>query len=234
MKRRLDAAVLRTFGDLSRLERDHLSAAALRGFSGTDTAAAVLGVNLWRDEIATWRERFASAEERPSMWRFEFGSSAAWDVRAWRSLPLEARVFRARVGSLAHDVGRDGLVRAGVDIATRTRCLQALRGAGLARGFDDDVRFFRIASPKELTVDLALVVIVAHWLRACAVADAIANDRSTSDVEVHGYAGACGYCRKVWGVRRKERWTLPPLHPACRCFAQPAYRNAARNVRQGT
>jgi hypothetical protein len=221
--RRLRATIDGAFGDLSKRERDYLREVGDKGGSPNRTAAAVLGLDLWRDEIETWRKRFAEEPERPSMWRFAFGPSARWDVRAWRDLSLEARILRAEVGPLAHEVGPDGLVRAGPETVTVGPPMDALRKGGFASGEGDGLRFRRLASPDELVVDLALVVIVGHWIASLAVADHIADNSSTDHVEVHGYAGVCRFCRERWGVQIKERWSLPPFHPACRCFAQPAY-----------
>jgi hypothetical protein len=222
--RRLRSTIERVFGDLPLHERRFLQDITRSGFAVNDVAAVVLGLNLWRDEIQKWRDRFAAERERPSMWRFAFGPSAAWDTMRWRALPLEARVLRARVGSLAHEVHSEGLARATLPAVRTKKSLRVLVANGFAEGADASLHFRPVASPHELVVDLTLVVIVTHWLGMCAVADRVSDDSSTSQVEVHGYPGACSYCRKRWLVGAKERWSIPPFHPACRCFAQPCYR----------
>ncbi|GEM_PF-5080453 len=224
MTRRLQETVDRAFGDLSPRERDYLCRSAQSNFSQADTAAVVLGLDLRRDEIAAWRECFERESERPSMWRFSFEPCARWNTARWRSLPLEARILRARAGSPAHAVHVDGIVRAGIKLARRDPRIAALRDAGLAEGSSEDLRLAPLAYPDKLAVDLALVVIVAHWIGACAIADRIADATATEHVEIHGYRDACRFCRAAWGVAPLERRTLPPRHPACRCFAQPAYR----------
>ena len=218
--------VQQTFGELPRREQHHLCIAAARSFAVADTTAVVLGLDLWRDEIERWRDLFSCEAERPSMWRFAFGPSASWETRLWRSLPLEVRVLRAHVGSLAHEIAADGIMRSGIKLAKDDGRLETLRQVGLVDGSGSRVRFRPLASPEVLAVDLALVVIVTHWLGSCAVADWIASDRSTREVEICGYRDACRFCRSRWGTHLKERWSLPPFHPACRCFAQPAYRKA--------
>ena len=222
--KRLRAVIDRAFRDVPGRERSYLQQVAQRGFSESETAAVVLGLDLWRDEIALWRNRFSQEEKRPSMWQFDYVGSAGWDVGRWRSLPLAARVLRARVGSLAHEIGHDGLIRASVKLAREDRRIEVLQAAGFAEAGRTGLRFHPIASPDALSVDLALVIIVTHWLGACAVADRIADQRSTEEVEIHGYTAACRLCRAAWGIVENERWKLPPLHPACRCFAQPVYR----------
>ncbi|MHB8146833.1 MAG: hypothetical protein ACYDGM_06160, partial [Vulcanimicrobiaceae bacterium] len=102
----------RGFQDLSRADRSTLQSIALVGFSDTSVAGVVLGLDLWRDELLEWRDRFASAAVRPPLWSFAFGASASWETKRWRSLPTQTRIFRAEVGALAHDVPSAALIRA--------------------------------------------------------------------------------------------------------------------------
>lgn len=93
MTRRLQKAVDCAFGDLSKDERNHLCRSAQKGFSEADTAAVVLGLDLWRDENAAWRECFEREPERPSIWRFRFGPCARWNAALWRALCLSLLPF---------------------------------------------------------------------------------------------------------------------------------------------
>jgi hypothetical protein len=220
----LRSTIDRVFRDLSKRERNFLYDISQSGFSASDASATILGLDLWRDELLVWRNSFATESTRPSMWQFAFGPSAAWETSSWRALPLEARVVRARLGSLAHEVLADGLVRIGLPASGIERWLTVLRTNGFAVGAGTSLHFPRIASPDELAVDLALVVIITHWFGMCAVADRVADEASTREVEVYGYPGTCRFCRARWMIAPNERWSLPPFHPACRCFAQPAYR----------
>jgi hypothetical protein len=229
---RLLTAIDSTFGDLSRNERKRLADSVRVPSRVADVAALVLGLDLWRGEIASWRDMF-SRIDRPPMWRFAFDSTAAWSTQTWRQLPLDARVFRARVGPLATSVSDTaaGRARAALPPATLDAALQALQAGGLTREYRGARSLSEIAPAGALATDLHLVELIAHWIVMLGAADRVADDPTTDEYDMWGYAESCVKCRAHWGIRRAARWSLPPFHPGCRCFAQPRYStNAGRRV----
>jgi hypothetical protein len=210
---------------LPRDRRTLLETPTAAAFYEMDVGACLLGENLWYDELATFRDHLRRTGERPHLWEFEFGPSAAWDSQVWRGLSLAARVARARIGSLAHQ--REWM-EAPASLGLRKRSLRSalyeLQSKRLCVEVSSGVYTFAvIASPAELDLDLSLVRILAHWLHMLAHADRISLDERPSGYDVHGFAAACGMCRERWGVRERAPEWVPPFHPGCRCFAQPRY-----------
>jgi hypothetical protein len=194
-------------------------------FTVPDVAAALLGENLWYPPLQEFRSYLETVEGRPHLWDFTFAESGAWPSQRWRSLSLDTRVARARIGSPAQECE---FVFAPAAVGLRENALRGaldeLRAVGLCLTVRASVyRLIPIASAKELKVDLHLVEIIAHWLRMLDHADRISRDRAPTGYEVHGYLGACARCKEAWGKRpRSARW-IPPFHPGCRCFAQPRF-----------
>ena len=214
---------------IGREGRETLERVPASPFGVMDAAACLLGEDLWFEPLRTFRTYLESTGERPHLWGFSFGESARWPSGTWRSLSLNARLARARMGSLAH---ASDWVFAPAAIGYSGRDLRAalaeLRAAGI--GYPASVSTYRIAaiaSPHELYVDLHLLQVLAHWLQRLAHADRVARDRQPSGYEVHGYEEACRLCRAFWGLRPRSVDWIAPFHPGCRCFSQPRFADSA-------
>jgi hypothetical protein len=191
-----------------------------------DTAACLLGRDLWYPPLRTFRDYLERTGERPHLWTFAFGPSSAWDCGAWNALSLRARIVRARAGSLCVAVDRH-VSAWSLDMDKRSfsaglRELEERRACVFA-GPSGTVRFEPVATDKDLHVDLSLIEIIAHWLWMLHHRDRISSDRIATGYEVQGYGEACSMCVERWGLRPREEEWVPPFHPGCRCFAQPRY-----------
>lgn len=215
------ATISRLFGDLPRDHRDALERTPGTPHATSDVAACLLGLDLWRDWLASFRDHLLASEDRPHLWTFEFGTSGTWNASWWRSLPLPARLVRARAGA--------------VDRTIRTRVSAwslSLQAATFRDGItrwqasqrDDNVYEFPPLAPSEVLItDLALVEIIAHWLWRLSDRERALADWHATGFEVHGYDQCCGFCRARWGLRPRNGCWVPPFHPGCRCYAQPRF-----------
>jgi hypothetical protein len=221
----LQAAVGALFPNLPRANREHLLRVPGSAHAASDTAACLLGRNLWLPPLAEFRDYLLVSGERPHLWTFNFGPSAAWDGRLWNALALSARLLRTRAGSLSRCI----TVHASpwslqMNKRRFNEGLADLTRSGLCRRDARDLYILQsIATLQELYVDLALIEIIAHWLWMLAHRDRVLADRHATGFEVHGYAEACGRCRTNWGLRARDAQWVPPFHPGCRCFAQPRF-----------
>jgi hypothetical protein len=210
--------------DLPRDRRLRLRQLGNSPFSIADTAACLLGENLWYPPLAEYRDYLRQSGERPHLWDFAFGSSATWRNDTWRGLSLPARIVRARIGSLT---GETAWVIApttiGCNHRTLRRALDELHALGMCEFENNRCICPAIASARDLEVDLQLILIIEHWLHMLDHADRIFKDRYATGYEVHGYSEACAACCERWGVRPRALEWVPPFHPGCRCFAQPRY-----------
>lgn len=214
--------------DLPRDRRLRLRRLGNSPFSIADTAACLLGENLWYSPLAEYRDYLRHSGERPHLWGFAFASSATWRNDTWRGLSLTARVVRARIGSLAAEiVWTTAPTTIGCDQRALRRALDELQAVGMCARERNRCICPAIASAGDLTVDLYLILIIEHWLHMLEHADRIVKDQHATGYEVHGYSEACAACRERWGVRPRALEWVPPFHPGCRCFAQPRYAASA-------
>jgi hypothetical protein len=214
--------------NLPRVRRVRLRQLGNSSFSIADTAACLLGENLWYPPLAEYRDYLSRSGERPHLWGFTFGPSAAWRNDTWHGLSLTARVVRARIGSLATEtMWLIAPSTIGCDHRTLRRALDELQAAGMCALAHNRCICPAIASASDLTVDLHLTLIIEHWLQMLEHADRIVKDLHATGYEVHGYSEACAACRERWGVRPRALEWIPPFHPGCRCFAQPRYAASA-------
>lgn len=219
-------AALDLVADRSTPVHDILARIADSPFPSADVAAALLGHDLWYEPLRIYRDYLQNVDaERPHLWGFTFGPSAAWNRATWLSLSARTRVARARIASVAHQVD---FAMAPSIVNLHRRDLQAslreLCANGLAKEIRDGAyRVLPIAPREALALDLHLIEILSHWFRMLKHADRIAADRKPSGYEVSGYEQACGFCRESWGIRAREPKWIPPFHPGCRCLAQPRF-----------
>lgn len=223
-KSRQSAALDIICDHLPRDRRRVLERLSRSSFSFADTAACLLGEDLWYAPLAEYRDYLQASGHRPHLWNFEFGPSGAWCNERWNALSLTSRLARGRIGPLAHEHTWK-IAPSTIDLSGKAlrAALNEMQKAGLCAIQGGTCIASQIASPEDLRIDLYLVLIIEHWIRMLEHADAIARDKYATGYEVHGYDAACGICRARWGMRsRREEW-VPPFHPGCRCFAQPRY-----------
>lgn len=221
----LQATIGTLFDKLPRTHQKALVRVPDSAHATADTAACLLGQNLWYPPLAQFRDRLIETGERPHLWTFGFGPTCAWDARRWNDLALPARMLRARAGSVAQ--------RVAIYVSSWSLQMDKRRfNAGLEqllhshlcdRGAHGFHSFEPIATVQELYVDLALIEIIAHWLWMLRHRERVLADPHATGFEVHGYRETCSLCRDRWGLRPRERHWVPPFHPGCRCFAQPRF-----------
>jgi hypothetical protein len=209
---------------LARNESDRLARIHRSPFPAADGAALLLGNSLWIEPLVAYRNQLErSGEAPPPLWQFPWEPSAAWDARRWQTLPLEARVVRARAGSLAHRVERPSTAQIlELPVPEFVSGLSALLDAGFASE-DIGVVFDPIADAATLRTDLHLVELIVHWLRMLSHRDRVLSESLGNRFDVCGHRGACAQCRALWGIRPRLAAFVPPFHPGCRCFAQPSF-----------
>lgn len=216
-------AVRECFPFVSQNERALLSEIDASPHPSADGAAYLLGHDLHSGALRSFHERLlATGDEPPPLWRFTWKPIVRWNEHAWLALPADARVLRARAGSVMHDVSRRLEART-LDLSADrfARGLQALERAGLAGS--DGCTLKAIASGAGIASDLACVELIVHWLRMIAHRERIVLRSPGNGFDVCGYAGACSDCRQRWGSIPRIAERVPPFHPGCRCFAQPRW-----------
>ncbi len=219
-------AVTTYFASCEPAERAALQRVPQSPFPAADTAACVLGRDLWIPPFAAFRDDLIASGERPHLWTFTFQPSAAWDSTRWRSLSVDARVVRTRCGSPTRRIVVDASPqRLCMSKAVVAAALRELQSAGMYRAQADGVGTFEPAADAGmLDCDLHLVEILAHWLQTLAHREIVLHRRDGSNgYDVSGHAGACALCRERWGSRAHDPQWVAPFHPGCRCFAQPRY-----------
>ncbi len=230
MARRASAATLdlvhRHFPWLAEREAAHLARIEASPRPSADGAAILMGHDLWIEPLVQYREELEkSADAPPPLWRFPFRPSAAWDSKRWLALPMEARVVRARAGSLAHRIEtRFDAQMLEMKAQDFSSGLSALTVAGFATR--DPRALEPLASEDELRTDVSIVELIVHWLRMVDHGERVLRDSLGSEFDVCGYNGACARCRSRWGTRERAASSVPPFHPGCRCFAQPRFTQA--------
>jgi hypothetical protein len=231
MKRHSDlrTTVAGLFSDLPRAYQERLRHVADSPYATADTAACLLGRDLWLSPLTEFRDRLIASGERPHLWTFEFGRSCAWDAARWNSLSLQARILRARAGSVDRPVvAHISPWALRIDARPFKAGLSELAREGICRNTDyGPSQLEPIATPEELYVDLSLVEILSHWLWMLAHRDRVLADRHATGFEVYGYLEACSDCRVRWGLRPRAAPWVPPFHPGCRCFAQPRFTDSS-------
>lgn len=223
--RELRRTITRWFGDLPGSWRDSLERAPNSAHTTSDTAACLLGRDLWISPLADYRDRLIESGERPHLWTFEFDPSRMWNVTRWNALSLQARIVRARTGSLDRQVITYPSAWAlQMDRREFNKGLFELMRAGFScEGLRGAYVFEPLATPEELHLDLALIEIIGHWFIMLAQHDRVLDDPHPTGFEVHGYNEACSACRARWGLRERDPQWVPPFHPGCRCFSQPRF-----------
>jgi hypothetical protein len=206
-------------GDLRRISSIDASP-----YPAPDGAALLLGHDLWIEPLVRFREEVErTGDDPPPLWQFPWMPSRAWNVSAWLELPVEARILRARAGSLTHDVTLRATARGlALPAAEFSHGLDALRGTGAASD-TRPVVLRAVSEERGLQTDLSLVELLVHWLRMLTHRERVLRHSEGNAFDVCGYARACARCRSRWGVAPRIAASVPPFHPGCRCFAQPRF-----------
>lgn len=201
-------------------------------YPAADGAAMLLGHDLWIEPLVRFREELERTDDDPPpLWQFPWMPSRAWNVCAWLELPVEARILRARAGSLTHTVTLRATARGLVmPAAAFSRGFDALKGAGSANDTHPTV-LGAVSEEPGLRTDLSLVELLVHWLRMLAHGERVLRQSEGNAFDVCGYAHACARCRSRWGVAPRVAASVPPFHPGCRCFAQPRFTKVAQRRR---
>ncbi|HEY1681054.1 MAG TPA: DUF190 domain-containing protein [Candidatus Tumulicola sp.] len=220
-RREPDATVFELFHELARHDRKLINDAVGSAHAGSDIAACLLGLNLWRGPLARYRDHLLVTRERPPLWAFTLGPSAEWNAALWLTLPMVARLVRTRVGRVDESIRtRPTVDSTGLTAALLRDGLRHLsQSAYLRKGPEDIHDFAPIALPSAIATDLALVDVIAHWLLRLSDRHHLLAKSSAEQFEIGGYKGGCGSCRTRWGSQTRDEQAVPPFHPGCRCFA---------------
>ncbi len=223
--RDFEGTVGRLCDGLPRPYRELLARTPKSPHATADTAACLLGRDLWYPPLTEFRDHLMASGERPHLWTFSFGRSRTWDTRRWNALPLSGRILRCRAGPVARSFSAHvSPWSLQMDERRFNEGLRKLVSSAICRdGERGAIVFDPIAPAQGLYVDLSLIELIAHWLSMLDHRRRVLADPHATGFEVHGYAEGCSICRERWGLRPRERAWVPPFHPGCRCYAQPRF-----------